>query len=102
MSDEQNHPLYEQDRAITDRLLAAAEPGSDDVVDLARLLIRYDGFPGAADIRDDLSKALRLWGLSRQELNGRARALWESGHRPGSGQQEAVGSGFDTADQTGP
>jgi len=99
MADEQNHPLYDQDRRVTDRLLAAEHPASDDVVDLARLLIRYEGFPGAADVRDDLNKALQLWGLSRDDLNARARALWKGGHRPGSSQEGAVGSGFDTADQ---
>jgi hypothetical protein len=99
--EDQTHPLQATDRAVVDRLLAARDPGDDDIVDLARLLIRYRGFPGSQDLRDDLEKTLRLWDLDEDSLNRRARRLWESGHRPGAAQDPAVGSGFDTADQPG-
>jgi hypothetical protein len=70
------------------------------LVDAARLLSRYDGFPGAADLRDDLERVLRLWGLDRASLRARTRALWAAGYRPGLAVGgEAVGSGFDTADE---
>lgn len=96
--DDQSHPLHAIDRDVVDRLLAAAEPADDHLVDAARLLNRYDGFPGAGDLQDDLERVLRLWGLDREALQQRTRAIWAAGFRPGAGPQaEAVGSGFDTA-----
>jgi hypothetical protein len=75
------------------------------VVEAARLLMRYEGFPGAPDLKDDLAKALRLWGLSRDQLHLRTRQIWAAGFRPApvgnEAASEAVGSGFDTSDQEG-
>ena len=62
----QSHPLHALDRAVVDRLLAAETPSEADLVDAARLLMRYEGFPGAEDIQQDLAKALRFWKLSRK------------------------------------
>ena len=103
---EQSHPLNALDREVLDALLAVQTPADAQLVDAARLLMRYQGFPGAHDLQDDLEKVLRLWGLSREELHSRTRAIWASGFRPGPAgpaapAQEAVGSGFDTADQDG-
>ena len=96
--DDQNHPLHASDRETVDRLLAVEYPQDDHLVDAARLQMRYRGFPGAADIRDDLEKILRLWGLDVEALHGRTRAIWAAGFRPGAAPvAEAVGSGFDTA-----
>ena len=101
--EEQNHPLHSSDRALIDRLLAADPPADEHLVDAARLLMRYEGFPGAVDLKDDLARVLRLWGLEREELHERTRALWSGGYRPGSAPvAEAVGSGFDTADSDAP
>jgi hypothetical protein len=96
---EQSHPLHALDREVVNGLLAAATPSDEQLVDLARLLMRYQGFPGAQDLQDDLERLLRLWGLDRQALHSRTRAIWAAGFRPGQGTQEAVGSSFDTADQ---
>jgi hypothetical protein len=101
-SNDQSHPLYASDRDVVDRLLAAEVPADDHLVDAARLLMRYEGFPGAHDLSADLAKALRLWGLSREELHSRTRAIWEAGFRPAPAATEAVGSSFDTADQDQP
>lgn len=100
----QVHPLHSSDRETVDRLLAVAEPQDADLVDLARLLMRYQGFPGADDLQEDLSRTLGLWGLTREVLHERTRAIWAAGFRPGAAAAsgEAVGSGFDTADQEGP
>ena len=99
----QAHPLDATDRDLVDQLLAASEPSDAQLVDLGRLLMRYAGFPGAHDIQDDLAKTLRLWGLSHDELNSRCRAIWAGGYRPGAeAAPQAVGSGFDTADQDSP
>jgi hypothetical protein len=104
-SNDQSHPLYASDRDVVDRLLAAEQPGDDHLVDAARLLMRYETFPGAHDLSADLAKALRLWGLSRDQLHSRTRAIWAAGFRPGttaSPGDGAVGSSFDTADQDQP
>lgn len=101
--DQQQHPLYASDRDLVDQLLATQEPADGQLVDLGRLLMRYSGFPGALDLQDDLEKTLRLWGLSRAELNSRCRAIWEGGYRPGAEvAPQSVGSGFDTSDQDSP
>ena len=99
--DQQNHPLHGTDRAHVDRLLAVETAGDADLVDAARLLTRYEDFPGAQDLRDDLAKVLRLWGLDRNQLQGRTRALWSAGFRPAglAPVSEGVGSGFDTASE---
>lgn len=93
----QSHPLYRLDRETVDRLLAAEVPADADLVDAARLLCRYEGFPGAFDLQSDLERAIRLWGLSREALQARTRALWQGGYRPGGAVSgaEPVGSGFD-------
>jgi len=99
----QVHPLYASDRDLVDQLLAASDPSDGQLVDLGRLLLRYAGFPGALDLQDDLAKTLRLWGLSQEQLNQRCRAIWVAGYRPGAEvAPQAVGSGFDTADQDSP
>jgi hypothetical protein len=101
--DDQNHPLHAIDRETVDRLLAVERPEDQHLVDAARLQMRYRGFPGAADIRDDLERVLRLWGLESNDLHSRTRAIWAAGFRPGSSPvAEAVGSGFDTASEETP
>ena len=97
---DQSHPLYEADRNVVDRLLAAAQPADADLIDAARLLMRYQGFPGARDLQDDLAKVLRLWQLDREQLQQRTRALWAAGYRPLADTNAGVGSGFDTSDET--
>ena len=96
---DQTHPLYALDRDLVDGLLACTQPGDAQLVDAARLLMRYEGFPGARDIGDDLAKLLRLWGLDRERLHERTRMIWAAGYRPAPAAAEAVGSGFDTADE---
>lgn len=98
---EQSHPLHALDRDVVNRLLAVDPPGDCDLVDAARLLMRYQGFPGAGDLHDDLDRILRLWGIDRSTLHERTRAIWAAGFRPAPVAAEAVGSGFDTADQEG-
>jgi len=71
---DQQHPLYKRDRAIVDRL--QANPVSDyNLVELARLRIRYRGFPGARDIQADLDKVMQGWGLTEDSLYERTRQI---------------------------
>ncbi len=75
MPEDQAHPLFEADRGVVNRLLAADAPADADLVDAARLLMRYEGFPGAIDIKEDLAKAIGLWGMHREALHERTRAI---------------------------
>ncbi len=65
---DQKHPKYAEDRALASELMAAKEPSDRQMADLARLLIRYRGFPGARDIQADLQATLQRWQLTEEEL----------------------------------
>jgi hypothetical protein len=101
---DQSHPLYSQDRSTVDRLLAAQAPADADLVDAARLLSRYDGFPGAFDLQNDLERAIRLWCPDLVTLQAKTRALWQGGYKPGASDPKAepVGSGFDASADPAP
>jgi hypothetical protein len=71
---DQQHPLYKRDRAIVDRLLA--DTASDrNLAELARLRIRYRGFPGARDIQADLDQVMQAWGLTEDALYEKTRQI---------------------------
>ena len=97
--EDQNHPLYANDRQIINRLLVKKSPSNKDLTELARLFVRYDGFPGANDLKSDFSKILKFWGISRDELNNSVKEIWRSGYRPGDHEDGSVGSGFDTTEE---
>ena len=61
----QNHPLYETDRDLLNRLISKNNPAEEDLIDLARLFMRYEDFPGAKDIQMDMVKILKLWGITK-------------------------------------
>jgi len=95
----QTHPLYATDREIVDALLGhEGEPGPEQLTHAARLLMRYEGFPGSPDIQADLEKAMKHWGLDRESLNAQCRAIWSQGWRPGQEVDSSVGSGSDVED----
>ena len=92
----QHHPLYQCDRAIVDTLLVQKSPDSLSLTNAGRLFIRYNGFPGAYDIKRDLLACLEKWGMTTDELNSACRTVWGSGWRPGHATDElSVGSGAD-------
>ena len=96
----QNHPLYATDREMVNRLIAIKNPAQEDLIDLARLFMRYDSFPGAKDIQMDMVKILKIWGITREELNKNTRNIWAGGFRPGSSSEEMLGSSFDTSENS--
>ncbi len=98
---DQKHPLYALDRGHIDRMLSKELPSSEDLIDLARLLNRYEGFSGVKDLQMDLVKILKLWGLTREELNLQTQEIWANGYRPGQKIEEGLGSGFDTSEDSG-
>lgn len=98
----QTHPLYATDRDQVDALLGhQGEPGPEQLTTAARLVMRYRDFPGADDIKEDIQKAVRVWGLDLDSLNVRCREIWMSGWRPGQQLGEDVGSGADVEDRDG-
>jgi hypothetical protein len=75
---DQQHPQYKADRQVVSQLLAG-EATDYNLVELARLMIRYEGFPGARDIQADLKKALSRWQLTESTLFEKTRAIHQQG-----------------------
>ena len=98
---DQNHPLYASDRDRVDALLGhKGHPNEDQLTTAAMLLNRYDGFQGAMDLQEDLTKVVKSWGFDREALNAKTRAIWSSGWRPGTATSgDDVGSGADVVDK---
>lgn len=71
---DQQHPLWTGDRQIVNSLLSG-EPNDYNLSELARLRMRYNGFPGAHDIKEDLEKALQRWGLTEEALQAKTREI---------------------------
>lgn len=63
---EQQHPQYFKDRRIVNDL-TKAEPTNLNLCELARLKIRYQGFPGARDIQKDMEDIMQKWGFPEEE-----------------------------------
>lgn len=79
-----------------DRLLETRSPSQQDIADAARLLNRYDGFLGDPSTWRDLNTAIQRWGLTRHELDAKARIAWQSGWKPAFNEDgEPIGSGAD-------
>lgn len=75
---EQQHPRASRDREIVNGLLIG-EPNEYNLAELARLRIRYRGFPGARDIWEDLEKALQRWHLTEETLFEKTRQIHSKG-----------------------
>lgn len=75
---DQQHPLYNRDYPLVNSLLNQ-QPTNYNLAELARLKIRYQGFPGARDIQQHLDKILQQWGLTEAQLYERTRQIHDSG-----------------------
>ncbi len=71
---EQQHPQYNRDRPLLENLLVG-EASDVNLVELARLRIRYLNFPGAFDIQSGLDEVLQKWGITEAELFEKTRAI---------------------------
>lgn len=71
---DQEHPLWKTDREIVNGLLSG-EATDLNLAELARLRIRYNGFPGARDIQADLDKVLKQWNLTEDALFEKTRRI---------------------------
>ena len=89
---DQKHPQNKKDRATVDSLLqVTSNPGDRDLVELARLIIRYRDFPGARDIQRDLRSVLVNWQLEEEELYRQTRIIHAQGmvyRRTAKGEQQ--------------
>ena len=80
-NNDQQHPRERRDRPIVDRLLeSTSNPTDIQLVELARLRIRYQGFPGARQLQQDLDKLLQQWSLNEEELFARTREIHARGN----------------------
>ena len=78
MTQQQKHPQYQTDRIIVNQLLKG-ERTNLNLLELARLKIRYRGFPGAQDIQKDLEKTLQQWHLTEETLFALTREIYAQG-----------------------
>ena len=97
MSNEQTHPLHRADKIIIDSLITKEIPEDLDFINLARLLNRYNNFPGEIEIKNDLEKILKFWKVTKNELYSKTKLIWSKNFRPSNTNKELVGSGFDTS-----
>ena len=97
MSNEQTHPLHATDKKIIDTLIAKEKPEDFDLINLARLINRYDNFPGEIEFKNDIEKILKFWNITKDILFSKTRNLWSNSFRPLNTSKDLVGSGFDTS-----
>jgi Protein of unknown function (DUF3288) len=84
---DQQHPQERRDQEISDRLLRE-DPNHYNLGELARLRIRYQGFPGARTIQQNLDTILQRWQLTEEQLFEQTRQLHSAGlvYRRGDSQ----------------
>ena len=97
MSNDQTHPLHATDKNIVDSLITKENPDDLDLINLARLLNRYNNFPGEIEIKNDIEKILMFWKITKNELFSKTRKIWTNNFRPSNTNKDLVGSGFDTS-----
>ena len=74
----QQHPQWTSDRQTVNSLMSGS-PTDYNLAELARLRIRYRGFPGATDIQTDLDKVLQQWGFTEAELYQKTQIIHATG-----------------------
>ena len=97
MSNEQTHPLHAIDKKIIDSLITKETPEDLDLINLARLINRYDDFPGEIELKKDIEKILKFWKITKGKLFSITKNLWSNSFRPSNTSKDLVGSGFDTS-----
>ena len=97
MSSEQTHPLHTIDKSIIDSLIIKEKPEEIDFINLARLINRYNDFPGEIEIKNDIEKILKFWKITKSELFSNTKKIWSNSFRPSNTNKDLVGSGFDAS-----
>ena len=72
-------------------------PDDFDLINLARLIKRYQNFIGEKDLKADLEKILTFWKISEESLFSKTRIIWSNDFSPNNRSDDLVGSGFDTS-----
>lgn len=75
---EQQHPREKKDGEIVERLLQES-PTDNNLAEVARLRIRYGGFPGARNMQRNLDIVLERWELTEEELFESTRQIHSEG-----------------------
>lgn len=75
---DQQHPQEKHDNDIVERLLRE-NPSDYNLAELARLRIRYCGFPGARELQKNLDVVLQQWQMSEEQLFTLTRQLHATG-----------------------
>ena len=97
MEDDQIHPLHDIDKNIIDSLVVKQNPEDIDLINLARLINRYQNFPGEQNLKIDLGKILNFWNISEEILFAKTRNIWSNNFKPNNVPKDLIGSGFDTS-----
>ena len=71
---DRQHPREAKDSIVINNLLQG-EPNDYNLAELARLIVRYRGFPGARNIQQNLEKILHNWQLTEEELYQKTRVI---------------------------
>ncbi|NEO25725.1 MAG: DUF3288 family protein [Kamptonema sp. SIO4C4] len=76
---DQQHPQESKDQITIDRIV---KQGRSDynMVEVARLCIRYRNFPGARQIQHQLEDILQTWQLTEEELFAQTQKIHAKGH----------------------
>ena len=77
-TNDQQHPQYYKDRALVTSLMQA-DASEYNLAELARMKIRYRGFPGARDIQRDLEIAMKRWNYTEELLFEKTRQIHAKG-----------------------
>jgi hypothetical protein len=73
-SKDQQHPQWQSDRQTVNKLMTE-DPTDFNLAELARLSVRYQGFPGGRDIQTDLETVLKKWQLTPETLFEKTREI---------------------------
>ncbi|MGK7923916.1 MAG: DUF3288 family protein [Spirulina sp.] len=88
---EQRHPREKVDMLAIEKIKQGRS--EYNIVELARLRIRYHNFPGARQVQGELDRILQDWGLTEDELFTLSREIHAKGSiyrrtRDGEEQQD--------------
>ena len=97
MEDEQIHPLHDIDKSIIEALVVKQIPAEIDLINLARLINRYQNFPGEKLLKNDIEKIIKFWNISEELLFAKTRKIWSNNFKPSNPPKDLIGSGFDTS-----
>lgn len=75
---EQQHPQEQSDRQILEQLTDEL-PTAENLAEVARLLIRYQNFPGAQGVQKKLATIMQQWNLNKEALFAQTRKLYSDG-----------------------